>query len=279
MAALCQASVAKADNEHKKARSRMQNRRRKQAALATKQEPALTNGENSILKPQSPQEMDETTVTGFAQLPLVKGVSLNTPSLTTKSEVTKNPRKCSTSHRTIAEANRAKFRKVAVEGPSCVCSLCNKLCYQIHGTFAKQGMELPDFMQFNASEEDEIWLFTRCQSPLNRKKIPSCALVNNMHISEVPKELQGLNSLKERLISRITPFMKLVVLPRGHQREIRGQVINFPTPISNTIDQLPRPVEDTDIIYVQANQKVSKTREPHLQGRTTVVAMERSCWH
>ena len=257
----------------------MRNLRRKQAALATKQEPALTNGENSILKPQSPQEMDETTVTGFAQLPLVKGVSLNTPSLTTKSEVTKNPRKCSTSHRTIAEANRAKFRKVAVEGPSCVCSLCNKLCYQIHGTFAKQGMELPDFMQFNASEEDEIWLCTRCQSSLKRKKILSCALVNIMRVSEVPKELQGLNSLEERLIFHITPFIKLIVLPRGHQRAIRGQVINFSTSMTNTVGQLPRPVEDTDIIYVQANQKVSKTREPHLQGRTTVVAMERSCWH
>ena len=39
--------------------------------------------------------------------------------------------------------------------------------------------------------------------------------------------MQGLNSLEEHLISRITPFMKLVVLPRGRQRAIRGQVCTF----------------------------------------------------
>ena len=91
--------------------------------MATTQEHTLINGENSILIPQSGPEKDETTVTSSAQLPSVKGMSLNTPSLTTKSEVTKKPRKHSASHKTIAEANRAKFRKVAVEGPSCVCSV------------------------------------------------------------------------------------------------------------------------------------------------------------
>lgn len=44
---------------------------------------------------------------------------------------------------------------------------------------------------------------------------------------------------------------KLVVLQRGHQRAIKGQVVNFLTPMNNTVDQLPHPAEDTDIVYEQ----------------------------
>ena len=112
----------------------------------------------------------------------------------------------------------------------------------------------------NASEKDEICLCTRCQSSLKRKKIPSCALLNIMCISEVPKELQGLNSLEERLISRIATFMTLVVPPRGYQRAIRSQVINFPTPMTNTVDQLPCPAEDADIVCAAA-QQITETEQ------------------
>ena len=50
--------------------------------------------------------------------------------------------------------------------------------------------------------------------------------------------------------------MKLVLLPRGGQRAISGQVINFPSPMENISDQLPRPAEDGDIVYVQQPEKV-----------------------
>ena len=81
-----------------------------------------------------------------------------------------------------------------------------------------------------------------------------------MCISEVPKELQGLNSLEECLISRIATFITLVVLPRGHQRAIRSQVINFRTPMTNTVDQLPCPAEDTDIVCAAA-QRITETEQ------------------
>ena len=60
-----------------------------------------------------------------------------------------------------------------------------------------------------------------------------------MSVSPIPQELQGLNSLEERLIARVAPFMKLVLLPRGGQRGITGQVINFPSPMTEVLNQLP----------------------------------------
>ena len=83
------------------------------------------------------------------------------------------------------------------------------------------------------------------------QKMPGTALENSMEVSNVLKELKGLNSLEEGLISRVTPFMKLVVLPRRRQRAIKVQVIIFSIPMKNTVDQLPRPADDNGIVYVQ----------------------------
>jgi len=62
------------------------------------------------------------------------------------------------------------------------------------------------------------------QTFLAKKKLPPFALVNNMRVSPIPPELDCLNNI---LISRVQPFMKLVVLPYG-QRALKGQTINFP---------------------------------------------------
>ena len=53
---------------------------------------------------------------------------------------------------------------------------------------------------------DATWLCNRCLSSLKSKKIPGTALDNNMQVSDVLKELRGLNSLEERLNILCYPF-------------------------------------------------------------------------
>ena len=60
-----------------------------------------------------------------------------------------------------------------------------------------------------------------------------------MNTASAPKELQDLNSMEERLIARAAPFMKLVLLPRGGQRGLTGLVINFPSSMTEVLNQLP----------------------------------------
>ena len=52
-------------------------------------------------------------------------------------------------------------------------------------------------------------------------------------------------------ISKATVFMKMVILPRGGQRAVRGQVINFPSDVDGIVAQLPRPPSGEDIVCVQ----------------------------
>ena len=241
-------SLAQKENDREKARMRMQTILRKQATLAAMQEPSRRKDE----KLQLTDDNEESTKTDGVKIPdpSISVNSVDTKQLI-KADITEKKRKHSAHHNKLPETNRAKFRKVACEGPSCVCTSCHKLCYQMHRKFSKDGNEFVDFIKLESPVDKKTWFCTRCISSLKKRDIPGNALDNNMRVSEVPKELQGLNSLEERLISRVTPFMKLVVLPRGRQRAIRGQVINFPTPMTNTVDQLPRPAEDTDIVYVQ----------------------------
>ena len=73
-----------------------------------------------------------------------------------------------------------------------------------------------------------------------------------MKVAEIPSVLIGLNTLEQRLISKATVFMKMVILPRGGQRAVRGQVINFPSNIDSVVSQLPRLPNGEDIVYIQS---------------------------
>ena len=237
-------TAAETESNRRKARERMQILRRKRAAVAVHKTGTSTETKSELAADSEEGTMkDDLEMESIPLKCVLKTDVKPLPKSHNTKKVTKRP-----AHDKVLEANRTKFRKLSCEGPSCVCASCHKLCYETHGTFAKDDFK--DVMQL-VDGADATWYCNRCLSSLKRKKIPGTALNNSMRVSEVPKELRGLNSLEERLISRVTPFMKLVVLPRGHQRAIRGQVINFPTPMTNTVDQLPRPAEDSDIVYVQ----------------------------
>ena len=187
---------------------------------------------------------DEGTVNTSAEMSTVQCVPNQLP----KSNNTKKERK-RPAHK-LLKANRAKFRKLACDGPSCVCASCHKLCYASHGTFSKDGNGVLGCIKQDVAAKSLVVLH-QMSIIFEVQKISGTAFENSMEVSNVLKELKGCNSLEEGLISRVTPFMKLVVLPRRRQRAIKVQVIIFSIPMKNTVDQLPRPADDNGIVYVQ----------------------------
>ena len=83
------------------------------------------------------------------------------------------------------------------------------------------------------------------------RKVPSGSQFNRMKVAEIPSVLIGLNTLEQQLISKATVLMKMVILPRGGQRAVRGQVINFFSNVDSTVSQLPRLPNGENIVYVQ----------------------------
>ena len=156
--------------------------------------------------------------------------------------------------------NLVKFRKAIMEAPSNKCFSYKKLHYgRLGGTIpwdeASKMLEV-----VNLSVDDsvgQLWFCNKCKKSLQQKKIPAASQFNDMKVAKVPLALRELNTLEERLISKATVFMKMVILPRGGQRAVRGQVINFPSDVDGIVSQLPPPPSGEDIVYVQRPDSTS----------------------
>ena len=155
-------------------------------------------------------------------------------------------------HRTAID----KFTKSILVGPFNPCYCCSRLCYDNGGSYvcASDSLLLPIHDRESSglvrSHDESVWLCSRCKRSLRSKhKLPSFALVNNMHVPQSPQELTCLNNMEKRLISRVQPFMKLVVLPYG-QRALQGQTINFPVNMSEVCSSLPKPLDNAGIILI-----------------------------
>lgn len=61
--------------------------------------------------------------------------------------------------------------------------------------------------------------------------MPPEAAANKMHLDPVPEELSCLNSLEQHLISLHIPFMKVMALPKGGQKNIHGPVVCVPSDV------------------------------------------------
>ena len=155
---------------------------------------------------------------------------------------------------TKISGNLVKFRKAVLEAPSNKCFSCKKLHYdRLGGTIAwEEAGKMLEVVNLSVDDSvGQLWFCNKCKKSLQQKKVPAASQFNNMKVAKVPSALRELNTLEERLISKATVFMKMVILPRGGQRAVRGQVINFPSDVDGIVAQLPRPPSGEDIVYVQ----------------------------
>ena len=159
-----------------------------------------------------------------------------------------------------------KFRSEIIVSPSNSCFSCHRLTYPQGGSYVTYEtvedliaplyshpttIPLPD-----VPEGECVWLCTRCQSILGKGKVPPYACINNIQVVEVPPVLSVLNTMEQRLISKVQAFMKLIVLPLG-QRALAGQSINFPVDVSQVCNALPRPIDESGVILVQSSSSTS----------------------
>ena len=159
-----------------------------------------------------------------------------------------------------------KFRSEIIVSPSNSCFSCHRLTYPQGGSYVTYEtvedliaplyshpttIPLPD-----VPEGECVWLCTRCQSILGKGKVPPYACINNIQVVKVPPVLSVLNTMEQRLISKVQAFMKLIVLPLG-QRALAGQSLNFPVDVSQVCNALPRPIDESGVILVQSSSSTS----------------------
>ena len=86
--------------------------------------------------------------------------------------------------------------------------------------------------------------------------MPAQSKANCVDLEIIPDELKDLNNLKLHMICKRILFMKLVKLPRGKQKGIKGAAVNVPDDLGPACCLLPRIPSDAHIISLKLKRKL-----------------------
>ena len=78
------------------------------------------------------------------------------------------------------------------------------------------------------SFDNKEYICKTCHSKVIKGKIPCQAVYNDMFVDDIPTELSTLEKIEKILIAQRIVFEKIVVMPKGQQRKIKGAICNVP---------------------------------------------------
>nr|XP_049578709.1 uncharacterized protein LOC125970445 isoform X1 [Syngnathus scovelli] len=114
----------------------------------------------------------------------------------------------------------------------------NRLCKERNDCAIMKAVAL---FQVQVPDERKMeWICHTCHAHLKDGKMPALAVSNNLQLADIPTELCDLNILERHLVSKCISFAKIVPLPKGQQRAIRGNVVCVPSEVEETVNVLPR---------------------------------------
>ena len=107
-----------------------------------------------------------------------------------------------------------------------------------------------------SSTDGLTYICHSCHKTLKSGRIPAQSKANLMDLEEIPDELKDLNNLELHTICKRILFMKLVKLPRGKQKGIKGAAVNVPADLGPACCLLPRIPTDAHIISLKLKRKL-----------------------
>ena len=159
---------------------------------------------------------------------------------------------------TVADEIR-KFHTAVSSGPLYICSCCDQLWYKHSVTAAKKlRISNPGIVKYllsKTSVDDVEWICQSCFRYLKKNKIPPYAAKNGMSFPLKP-DFFDLNELECRLLAPRLAFQKLMQAPRGNQLKIKGNIVNVPADVNNTVNVLPRLPQESGTIKVQLKRRL-----------------------
>ena len=125
-------------------------------------------------------------------------------------------------------------------GPEYICSCCNQLWYK-HSVITAEKLSNPagEYLLTKTSVDGIEWICQSCDRHMKKEKIPPYAAKNGMSLPAKPNFFY-LNELECRMLAPRLAFQKLLPSPRGNQFKVKGNVVNVPANVNNTVNMLLR---------------------------------------
>lgn len=151
-----------------------------------------------------------------------------------------------------------QFHKSVSSGPVYICTLCTQTFFR-HSVVSYK----PDHARCShyspkyhvISYDGKEWICNTCLKHIRNGKVPPLSVLNGMEFPKQPEELKDLTQLEERLIAPRIPFMQVRELPRGGQLNIKGNVVNVPADVNETVRVLPRTLNDSETIPIKFKRR------------------------
>ncbi|XP_025760247.1 uncharacterized protein LOC112844863 [Oreochromis niloticus] len=106
-------------------------------------------------------------------------------------------------------------------------------------------------------ERKREWICHTCHNHLKNGSMPALAAANKLELADIPPELSDLNILERHLIAKCIPFAKIIPLPKGRQRAIRGNVVCVSSEVQETVEALPRLRINSQVMRVKLKRRLS----------------------
>ena len=139
--------------------------------------------------------------------------------------------------------NNEQFNRGIREGPYYICVVCNRLLYRKSVLEFKKETYHLNVCIFTTvkSFNDKLHICNTCHTKIKKNRVPCQAVENNLAVDDIPPELSSLEKLEQILISQRIVFEKIVIMPKGQQRKIKGAICNVPVNCEEICTILPRP--------------------------------------
>lgn len=117
---------------------------------------------------------------------------------------------------------------------------------------------LQSLRQVEIKNEDKLWICTTCDEyAMSRGETPVLSLANNLNLPKIDKAILDLNDTEERLVSPRIAFIRIIPLKWDRQKGLRGNVVNVPVDVMNTVRSLPRPMGESQTIQVNLMRRMN----------------------
>ena len=225
-----------------------------------KQELSVQNAEKyRLMEPNKKQKLFHQNAEKYRRMDPSENKDLIQQIVTRRKELKEE--KCSSTH--SLDYYIQQFNRCLREGPYYICVVCHRLLYR------KPVLEFKKD-KYNSSSR----LFTTVTSFNGNMYI--CNTCHNQE--EKPPELASLEKLEQILVSQRIVFQKIVVMPKGQQRTIRGAICNVPVSCEETCHVLPRPHGSSGIIMLKIKRKLQFRGHVYFQAVRPEVVLHALQW-
>ena len=128
------------------------------------------------------------------------------------------------------------------------------------------------------SFDNKEYICKTCRSKVIKGKVPCQAVYNDMFADDIPTELSTLEKLEQILIAQRIVFEKIVVMPKGQQRKIKGAIRNVPVECDKTCQTLPRAPESSGIILLKLKRKLQFRGHVYYQAVRPEIVLNALNW-